>query len=191
MARAEGCILSNETPEGFEQRPSYWFTWHASWIPAGARVLDLACGSGRHAIAAAQLGARVTAVDADPAQLEAGRREARQRGVTVEWVRADLEKPWPDFGVFDAVLMFNYLDRPRMARVVSAVAPGGILLLETFLEVQRQLGWGPTSSAHLLRFGELSALVAPLSVVHAREAFEPADNAQWAALGSLLAQRRR
>lgn len=175
----------------FQLRPSYWFTWHASWIRAGARVLDLGCGSGRHAIAAAELGARVVAVDRDPDKLELGRREANRRGLAIEWVEADLVRPWPDLGTFDAVLLFEYLDRDRMDKVVAAVTPGGVLMLETFLEIQRQLGWGPTRDDHLLKLGEITRLVAPLEVVHAREAFEPADEAQWAALGSVLAQKTR
>lgn len=174
---------------GFEQRPSYWFTAHAPLIKPGARVLDVACGTGRHALAAASLGAKVVAVDRDAGRLKEARTEASRRRVSVEWVEADLEKTWPDLGIFDAVMLFNYLDRPRMARVVDAVAPGGILLFETYLEIQRQLGWGPTQDAHLLKYGEATGLVAPLTVVHGREAFEPADNAQWAAVASVLARR--
>ena len=174
---------------GFEQRPSYWFTTHASLITRGSRVLDLACGTGRHALAAAALGANVVAVDRDPVRLDAARAEAARRKLTVEWIEADLEKPWPPLGQFDVVLLFNYLDRPRMYLVAEAVAPGGYLLFETFLEVQRQLGWGPEQDAHLLKYGEASSLVAPLTVVHGREAFEPADDAQWAAVASILARR--
>jgi 2-polyprenyl-3-methyl-5-hydroxy-6-metoxy-1,4-benzoquinol methylase len=175
--------------QGFEQRPSYWFTWHASWIRPGARVLDVACGTGRHALAAAQLGATVVAVDKDRDRLGQARDEARRRGLKIQWVEADLEAPWPDLGRFDLVLVFNYLDRARIGRMVEAVAPGGALMMETFLEIQRQLGWGPQSPAHLLEFGEIAKLVSPLVVVHGREAFEPADNAQWAAVASVLAKR--
>jgi hypothetical protein len=56
---------------------------------------------------------------------------------------------------------------------------------------QERLGWGPTKDAHLLKPGEIAKLVAPFEVVHAREAFEPADEAQWAALASVLAQRAK
>lgn len=176
---------------GFEQRPSYWFTCHASRIGAGARVLDLACGTGRHALAAAELGASVVAVDRDPAKLAKGRAEASSRGLAIEWIQADLQQPWPSLGQFDAVLMFNYLDRGRMLLVAEALRPNGILLFESYLEVQRQLGWGPQQDAHLLKFGEVVSLVAPLAVVHGREAFEPADNAQWAAVASILARRAK
>lgn len=160
-------------------------------IRPGVRVLDLACGTGRHALAAAQLGADVVAVDKDAAKLRQGQDEATRRRLTIRWVEADLEQAWPDLGQFDVVLVFNYLDRPRMARVVESLRPDGNLVFETFLEIQRQLGWGPQQEAHLLKFGEAPALVAPLVVVHGREAFEPADNAQWAAVSSILARRTK
>jgi 2-polyprenyl-3-methyl-5-hydroxy-6-metoxy-1,4-benzoquinol methylase len=177
--------------QGFEQRPSYWFTWHESWFKPGFRVLDLACGAGRHALAAAKLGSSVVAVDRDRDKLKEARMEAERRGLKIQWLEADLEQPWPELGRFDAVLVFNYLDRARMSQIVDAVAPGGFLMMETFLEIQRQLGWGPQNQAHLLEFGEISKLVAPLTVVHGREAFEPADNAQWAAVASILAKRTK
>ncbi|MBX3148322.1 MAG: class I SAM-dependent methyltransferase [Gemmatimonadales bacterium] len=176
---------------GFEQRPSFWFTANAGLFRPGVRVLDLASGPGRHALAAAALGATVVAVDRDAGRLAEGRAESERRKLIVEWVQADLEGPWPDLGQFDVVLVFNYLDRARMPAVARLLKPGGYLLFETFLEVQRQLGWGPTSDAHLLKYGEAAALIAPLTLVHGREVFEPADNAQWAAVSSILAQRTK
>lgn len=154
-------------------------------------MLDLACGTGRHALAAAELGATVVAVDRDPVRLAEARAEADRRRLAIEWVQADLERPWPDLGQFDVVLLFNYLDRSRMSQVIEVLRPDGVLLFETFLEIQRQLGWGPQKEAHLLKFGEVTSLVAPLSVVYGREAFEPADNAQWAAVASVLARRTK
>lgn len=140
-----------------ERLPSTWFTWHMHLIRPGARVIDLASGDGSHSLAAAALGAKVVAVDKDPALLEAGRRRAAAAGLTIDWRLADLEKPWPDFGRFDVVLVFNYLDRARMPEVRELVAPGGVLIAETFLVTQRALGWGPGSDEHLLRAGELAS----------------------------------
>lgn len=172
------------------ERPSSWFAWHGLRIRAGSRVLDLACGTGRHALAAAALGAKVTAIDNDPASLEIGRKEAKARRVDVTWRELDLEADWPKLGSFDAVLVFNYLDRARMPDIVAAVGPGGILLMETFLEAQKAFGWGPSSEAHLLRTGELNQLVTPLVVTHGREVVEAVDNARWSAMASVLAQRK-
>ncbi|HLB54488.1 MAG TPA: class I SAM-dependent methyltransferase [Gemmatimonadales bacterium] len=171
-------------------RPSSWFVWHAQRIRSGSRVLDLACGTGRHALAAAALGAQVTAVDRDPARLEVGRNEAKVRGIEVDWRELDLEAEWPDLGIFDAVLVFNYLDRERMSQIVDRVGPGGLLFYETFLKDQIDFGWGPTDPAHLLESGELNRLVTPLVVLHGREVIEPMDNARWIALASVLAQRK-
>lgn len=180
----------SDSPDVTElDRPSSWFAWHAHRIRAGSRVLDLACGSGRHALAAAALGAKVTAVDKDASGLEAGRKEARARGLEVNWVETDLTKGIPS-GTFDAVLMFNYLDRGRMPEIVNAVAPGGLLFVETFLEAQKAFGWGPSNDAHLLRSGELVRLVLPLVVVHGREVVEAVDDARWSAMASVLAHRK-
>ena len=170
-------------------RPSTWFTWHDHLLGRGTRVLDLACGEGRHAIAAAKKGAQVVAVDHDLAAMERGKDLAEVAGVEIEWREVDLTAPWPALGVFDAVLCFNYLDRPRMPALRDLVAPGGALLMETFLVAQRHLGWGPQSDDHLLQPGELAKLVAPLAVAHSREVIEPVEGERWRAVASAFAQR--
>jgi len=183
-------VYSDSSDATEVERPSSWFAWHAHRIRSGSRVLDLACGSGRHALAAAALGAKVTAIDKDAASLEIGRKEAKTRQLEVTWRQHDLEGEWPKLESFDAVLVFNYLDRARMPKIVEAVAAGGLLMMETFLEAQKAFGWGPSSDSHLLRSGELNKLVTPLVVVHGREVVEAVDNARWSALASVLAQRK-
>jgi ubiquinone/menaquinone biosynthesis C-methylase UbiE len=75
----------------------------ACGISPGQRVLDVAAGSGNVAIRAAEAGADVVAADLTPENFEAGRREARSRGVELEWVEADAEAlPFGD-GEFDVV----------------------------------------------------------------------------------------
>jgi SAM-dependent methyltransferase len=149
-------------------------------------VLDLACGRGRHAIAAASLGAAVVAVDADAERVAAGRRAAKS--LPIEWVCADLKGyPLPPTA-YDVVLVFNYLDRARMPDVLGAVRPGGHLLCETFLEAQREHGWGPTSDDHLLKPGELLRLVEPFEIILAREALDFVGGRPMA-VASVLAHR--
>jgi 2-polyprenyl-3-methyl-5-hydroxy-6-metoxy-1,4-benzoquinol methylase len=171
-------------------RPSTWFVWHSHLIGPGERVLDFACGDGRHSLAAAALGAEVVALDRDEARLAAAREHAAEAGLVIEWRLVDLEEPWPELGSFDAVLVFNYLDRARMPAVRDLVGPGGILMMETFLTAQRELGWGPTSDDHLLRPGEISRLAAPLKVRHGREVLEALDAERWRAVASLVAGRK-
>ena len=170
-------------------RPSTWFYWQAHFIRPGARALDLACGEGRHGLAAAALGATVLGVDRDSEQLTVARDIAAARGLNVEFREVDLEAPWPQFGEFDVLLLFNYLDRRRMADVLACIAPGGVLIMETFLDAQRELGWGPQNGDHLLRPGELVQLVKPLEVLHGREVLEPVDAERWRAVASVVAQR--
>jgi ubiquinone/menaquinone biosynthesis C-methylase UbiE len=75
----------------------------ACGISPGQRVLDVAAGTGNVAIRAAEAGATVVASDLTPENFEAGRREARDRGVELDWVEADAEAlPFAD-GEFDVV----------------------------------------------------------------------------------------
>jgi hypothetical protein len=78
-----------------------------------------------------------------------------------------------------------------MPEVRELVAPGGLLIMETYLEWQRSLGWGPTNDDHLLEPGELARLAAPLEPVHGREVFEPVENNKVRAVASIVAQRFR
>lgn len=175
--------------EGRLPLPSTWFTWHLHLVRPGMRVLDLACGDGRHSLAAAARGAEVTAWDHDATALEAGRVAAAARGLQVEWQEVDLTGEWPSVPPFDAVLVFNYLARERMPHIRSALAPGGMLIMETFLVTQRDLGWGPTADEHLLARGELAELIAPFEVLHGREVLEPVDVERWRAVASIVARR--
>jgi len=171
-------------------RPSSWLTWHDYLFGPGVTVLDLACGEGRHSLKAAQWGATVIGVDRDETRLDTGREAASRLGVSVDFQLVDLAGEWPAFGTFDVVLSFNYLDRGRMNDLRALVAPGGTLVMETYLEWQRALGWGPTKDAHLLAPGELARLAAPLELLHGREVFEPVEGNRMRAVASIVAQQR-
>jgi 2-polyprenyl-3-methyl-5-hydroxy-6-metoxy-1,4-benzoquinol methylase len=142
-------------------------------------------------VAAAELGAAVLGVDWDPKRLAQARDRAASKGLSIEWRVIDLESEWPDLGSFDAVLVFNYLDRASMPRLLRLVSPGGLLIMETFLVLQRKAGWGPTSDKHLLQPGELARLVAPLTVLHGREALEIVDADRWRAVASIVARNSK
>lgn len=178
------------TSEGRLQLPSTWLTWHDYLFGPGTRVLDVACGQGRHSLAAAARGADVTAWDSDGAALEVARAQAAAHDLRVDWQSVDLEGDWPDVPPFDVVLVFNYLDRGRVPRLLQSLAPGGTLIMETFMVTQRELGWGPTRDEHLLARGELARLIAPLEVLHGREVLEPVDVERWRAVASVVARRR-
>jgi tellurite methyltransferase len=178
------------SPVSARRETSTWFDDHAYLFHSGVRVLDLACGSGRHAIAAARLGGDVTAIDWSEQRLAIARQRAQDAGVDVSWGRLDLERGDIPNGAFDVVMVFNYLDRRRMADFANAVRPGGYLLYETFHVDQTHLGWGPTSPDHLLQPFELVSLVAPMEIVLYREVIETIDT-QASALASVLARRNQ
>src|SRR5688572_33241194 len=100
------------------QTPSPWVTRWGALIPAGARVLDVASGAGRHARWLAARGHAVDAVDRDPQAL-AGL--AGTPGVTIH--SADIENgPWPfAAGVYGGVVVTNYLHRPLFPALLAAL----------------------------------------------------------------------
>lgn len=101
---------------------------------APGRALDLACGEGRNAVWLAEQGWDATGVDFSDAGLGKGRRLAHDRGVEVEWVRADATAWEPPTDGYDLVAVF-YLQLPadgrRRAMGIAgrALAPGGTLLV--------------------------------------------------------------
>ena len=136
--------------------PSPWVVRHVQSIPARGKVLDLACGSGRHARFLAGLGYPVLAVDRD-AEALAGL--SAIEGITTR--QLDLEgEEWPLAGqVFDGIVVTNYLWRPRLPDVLALLAPGGALIYETFMVGNAAYG-KPTNPAFLFQAGELRQLAA-------------------------------
>ncbi|KAB0583100.1 class I SAM-dependent methyltransferase [Ideonella dechloratans] len=166
--------MSNCSP-----RPSDWVTRWTEALPPGSRVLDLACGSGRHLHWLATRGYQVTGVDRDLSRLAdlAGQADRADRAVPAELLQADLESgPWPLAGrQFDAVVVTNYLWRPRWAELADTVAPGGLLVYETFGEEQASIG-KPSRPDFLLRHGELLTLCQGWRVLGYEDGFVPAPD---------------
>jgi SAM-dependent methyltransferase len=141
-------------PEKHESRspPSDWVRRFAGQVPAGGAVLDLACGGGRHGRLLLERGHPVTFVDADTSAL--GDLIDHPLATIME---ADLEsgEHWPlGRQQFAGVLVTNYLWRPILPDIIRAVAPGGILIYETFAEGNEAFG-RPRNPDFLLRSGEL------------------------------------
>lgn len=138
---------------------SPWVRRFLELVPADGPVLDLACGSGRHARLFLTRGQPVVALDRDLSGLAD---LAGQAGL--EAIEADLEdgSPFPLEGRrFAAVVVVNYLHRPLLPLLVEAVAPGGLLLYETFAQGNERFG-RPRNPDFLLAPGEL------LDAVHGR-----------------------
>ena len=166
--------------------PAAWVTAHLALLAPGGRALDVACGTGRHALALAEAGLRVHAMDRDAAALDALGAEASRRGLPVSCDAIDLETdPPPDLGdaAYAAIVVVHYLYRPLFPALVRALAPAGLLIYETFTTAQAARG-RPTNPAFLLRPGELRALVEPLTIVDWRE-----GDVEGRAVASVVARR--
>jgi SAM-dependent methyltransferase len=139
-------------------------------VPPGGTVLDVACGRGRHLRWFAARGHAVTGVDRDPEAIAAVASAGRA-------VQADIENgPWPFPGeTFGGVVVTNYLWRALWPALLASVAPGGVLLYETFAEGNEEVG-KPSRPDFLLRNGELLQACRDLRVVAYEDGFaeEPA-----------------
>lgn len=148
---------------GLLLNPSPWIVRWSHLLSPGTEVLDVACGSGRHLAWFAKRGHPVTGVDRDITI-------AKTHTPDAELVGADIENgPWPlerdgrprQFG---AVVVTNYLWRPLLPTVLRSVAPGGVLLYETFSTGNETFG-RPTRPDFLLQPSELLTLCAGWAVV--------------------------
>ena len=166
--------------------PAGWLLANVDLLRPRMRMLDVAAGRGRHALVCAAAGFTAVAIDRDVglmARLADGA-SALRLPLTTQVV--DLEAGRVALGeeAYDLVVVVNYLHRPLMPALVAAVAPGGVLLYETFTRAQAARG-RPTNPAYLLEPGELPQLVAPLEVVRSRE-----EDVDGRAVASVAAVRR-
>ena len=182
--------------------PSAWVQRFTPLLQPGSRVLDLACGSGRHLQWLAGLGHHVTGVDRDaealaraeanvqdsvlasaqansqansPASSQASSQASSRTFVAgAELLLADVEAgPWPLAGrQFDAIVVTNYLWRPLFPTLMGALAEGGIYLHETFADGHQHIG-RPSRPDFLLQRGELLRVCARLRVIAFEDGYEP------------------
>jgi SAM-dependent methyltransferase len=139
---------------------SAWVRRFVPLIKRGGRVLDLAAGSGRHTRLLLQSGFAVCAVDRDISAL------SPLAGIGCEVRQIDLETGEASgFGTdFDGIVVTNYLHRPLLPAIARALAPGGVLIYETFARGNERFG-RPHNPDFLLRPGELLDAFATLTVI--------------------------
>ncbi|MBX9612103.1 MAG: class I SAM-dependent methyltransferase [Burkholderiales bacterium] len=156
--------LPPASPHGSEP-PSAWVQRWSHLVAPGGSVLDVACGHGRHLRWFAQRGHPVAGVDRSPEAI------AAVAGLG-EVLQADIETgPWPYAGrSFAAVVVTHYLWRPLLPAIVAAVAPGGVLLYETFAAGNETVG-KPSRPDFLLQPGELLAACQGLRIVAYEDGF--------------------
>jgi SAM-dependent methyltransferase len=150
--------------------PARFVVSAAGFLPDGGRALDVAGGTGRHAVWLAARGFAVTLVDASEVALAKANTLARDRRVSITTAQRDLEADGLPPGRWGLLLMHHFFDRGLLASTADALEPGGILIFcqPTLRNLERHERPG---RRFLLEEGELADLVAPmpLEVLFAEE----------------------
>ena len=146
-------------------QPSPWVIKYATLIRENGLVLDLACGSGRHAVWLAEEGYKVDAVDSNPIIVE-GMKDINNINVII----SDIESGnWPSNNQrYDGVVVSRYLHRPILKTLPELLNSGGVLIYETFMTGNERYG-KPSNPDYLLLQDELNLTYSPLLHIHAFE----------------------
>ena len=131
-------------------------------LPSEGRALDLACGMGGNSLFLAERGFNTTAIDISSVAINAieDRRHPLIDCRCEPVAAAGLEKT-----AFDIIVVSNYLDRDICNAITDALAPGGILLYQTFVQDKVDPAAGPKNPAYLLESNELLRLFSNLKVL--------------------------
>lgn len=159
----------------------------SEWLPLlpNGPALDIACGTGRHAILLAAQGRSVMAIDWSAAGLDVLESRARRAKLPVrrgdvaalakprtrgiQLIQANLEETELPAASFFVIICLQYLQRSLFPQMAGALRPGGLLLFETYTRAQLDHSGGPRNPAHLLEPGELRAAFPELHVLFYRE----------------------
>lgn len=162
-----GCSAQHGT-----EAPSAWVQRWTHLVRPGGTMLDVACGHGRHMRWFASQGHVVTGIDRSPEAIAA----VASLGTAMQ---ADIENaPWPLLKddqprTFDAVVVTNYLWRPLFPTLLASLAPGGVLIYETFTVGNETVG-KPSRPDFLLQPGELLRVCAGLRIVAYEDGYQAA-----------------
>ena len=153
----------SSTPDPFLDRAASYYPLLPSWksdgtnTTRGSQALDLACGSGRHAVSLAQAGFETSAIDFSEQALVHTRRLAAERGVRVACRLQDIEAADFDLDeeVYDSVIVFFFLHRPLFAALRHCLRPGGLIVYKTYSTDQLRYPGRPRHRMHMLEPNEL------------------------------------
>ncbi|MDQ6775707.1 MAG: class I SAM-dependent methyltransferase [Actinomycetota bacterium] len=181
--------------EPFPGRPSEWLVENRELLvgrAGGARpahfALDVACGFGRNSRYLAELGFTVDAVDISDVAVAALRAAAGERGLTVDACRMDLEAEPLPVARYDVIVQLNYLQRDLFGALAAALAPGGILLVETVTRAHMDELGNRFDPRFVLGDNELLHAFGDLLVRHYREGVAERSG-KLRGVASLVAER--
>lgn len=166
----------------FGRDPIPFLKDHVGLLPKGT-ALDLAMGEGRNGVFLATKGFQVTGVDISEAGFKKAKALAAEKNVPLTTVVADLEQYTIPSNTFDLIICTYYLQRDLFPKIVAAVKPGGMVLIETY--TVDHLQYRPKFNREfLLERNELLTLLPGLRVLR----YQEVDTGE-AAFASILAQK--
>jgi len=152
------------------------------------RALDLACGTGRNSLFLAEKGYEVTAIDISPRAIELAEAIAREKGLKVDWIVADLDD-YPIEGSYDLIVSsFFYPNKEMVPRIINALNSGGMLLYENHLLPHSTADEARKHRFHL-KPGELVQLFPGLKVIRCEERQAEGEGERPSCVASLVAQK--
>lgn len=155
--------------------PNDFLRQHAHLLTASSRVLCLADGEGRNGVYLASLGHLVTSVDSSAVGLVKAQQLAKQQGVNITTICADLASFNLGNQQWDAIIsIFFHLPLPLRSNVHRAIdralVPGGMFLLEAYTPEQLQYKTGgPPTEELLMTCSQLRSELAPLVIESCHE----------------------
>ena len=180
-------------------QPNDFLREHVAALPPHGRVLSLGEGEGRNAVFLAGQGFEVVGVDASVVALAKAARFARERGVAITTLQADLAQFPLGHAAWDAIVsIWCHLPLPLRARVhrdvVAALRPGGVFLLEAYTPAQLAFRTGGPPTLDLLVTAaalreELAGLEFEIAAEREREIHEGPRHHGHSAVVQVLARR--
>ena len=161
---------------------------HISFLPKG-RALDIAAGEGRNAVFLAQHGFNVDAVDISRIGLRKAENLAKETGVKIRTVCADLVTYQIEKDQYDLIANFYFLKRRLIPKIKKGLKKGGMAIFETYILEQRILGTaGPRQSKYFLKPNELLRLFRGFRILLYREGIFR-EGGRRKAVASLIAEK--
>jgi tellurite methyltransferase len=172
----------------FGRKANPFLKKHLSLLPKG-KALDVATGEGRNAIFLARNGFDVDAVDISKKGLRKAQKLAKEMGVKIHTVFADLDTYPIKPGRYDLIANFYFLKRSLIPKIKKGLKEGGRVIFETYILEHRNLATsGPKQARYFLKSNELLKLFKGFRILRYREG-NFREGGKRKAIASLIAEK--
>ena len=159
------------------------------WLPRcpSGKALDVACGAGANAIYLAQAGYSVDAIDISTTGLRRAEKSAKEKGLLINWIQHDLERPYPFDTDYSLIIVFWYVDLPLLFRLSNCLSPGGHLICQKHMITDQTVA-GPSNPEFRVKPGELRKTLSGHKIIHHSETITTGSNGNKVASAQAVVQ---